>query len=44
MTCVEIGCFEGQGTNIMTKLLCSHEESKIYCIDPWEDVYVIGKK
>ena len=44
MTCVEIGCFEGQGTNIMTKLLCSHEESKLYCIDPWEDVYVTGKK
>lgn len=38
-TCVEIGSFEGRGTLIMHELLCQHPDSKLFCIDPWEDFY-----
>jgi predicted O-methyltransferase YrrM len=40
MTCVEIGSFEGRGSLHIVKLLCQHPESRLYCIDPWEDTYV----
>jgi predicted O-methyltransferase YrrM len=40
MNCVEIGSFEGRGSLIIEDLLCSHEDSRLYCIDPWDDVYV----
>jgi predicted O-methyltransferase YrrM len=39
MMCLEIGCFEGRGTNHIKDVLCINEQSKIYCIDPWEDRY-----
>jgi hypothetical protein len=40
---VEIGCFEGRGTNILKDKLCKTDACKIFCIDPWEDVYVKGE-
>ena len=40
---VEIGCFEGRGTNILRDKLCKTDACKIFCIDPWEDVYVKGE-
>ena len=40
MVCVEVGCFQGKGTNIIYDLLCNHPDSKLYCIDPWDNVYV----
>ena len=40
---IEIGCFEGFGTLKLHQLLGSHTESKIVCIDPWDDVYVKNK-
>lgn len=43
MTCVEIGSFEGLGSLIITNLVCAHPDSRLYCIDPWDDVYVKGK-
>jgi predicted O-methyltransferase YrrM len=42
MICVEIGSFEGRGSLIIEKILCKHPYSKLYCIDPWEDLYVKG--
>ena len=39
-TAVEIGCFEGKGSLLMASRLCSHPESRLYCIDPWDDVYI----
>jgi predicted O-methyltransferase YrrM len=38
--CVEIGSFEGKGSTVIYNALCKHPESKLYCIDPLEDVYV----
>jgi len=43
MQCIEIGCFEGYGTHKIHELFCSHAESRITCIDPWDDVYVKDK-
>lgn len=40
MKIAEIGCFEGFGTQKIYSKLCSNELSKLYCIDPWDDVYV----
>ena len=37
--CAEIGCFEGKGSLLMASRLCRHPESRLYCIDPWDDVY-----
>jgi predicted O-methyltransferase YrrM len=42
MTCVEIGSFEGRGSLLIAQLLCKHEASKLYCIDPLDDDYVKG--
>jgi predicted O-methyltransferase YrrM len=42
-TIVEIGCFEGYGTLKLHTLLGTHPESKIICIDPWDDCYVKDK-
>lgn len=38
--CVEIGCFEGKGSLLIASELCGHPESRLYCIDPWDDVYI----
>jgi predicted O-methyltransferase YrrM len=40
MTCVEVGSFEGKGSLAIVAHLCQHPESRLFCIDPWEDVYV----
>jgi len=40
MICVEIGSFEGIGSLLINNTLCNNENSKLYCIDPFEDVYV----
>jgi hypothetical protein len=42
MTCVEIGSFEGRGTRFIVERLCQHKNSRLICIDPWEDCYVKG--
>ena len=42
MTCVEIGSFEGRGSLLIAQLLCKHEDSRLYCIDPFDDEYVKG--
>ena len=42
MTCVEIGAFEGKGSQLLARVLCGHKDSKLYCIDPLEDEYVKG--
>ena len=39
-TIIEIGCFEGYGTLKLHSLLGTHPESKIICVDPWDDCYV----
>jgi hypothetical protein len=39
MTCLEVGCFEGLGTNHINEFLCLANDSIIYCVDPWEDRY-----
>jgi predicted O-methyltransferase YrrM len=43
MTCLEIGSFEGKGSLMIIDKLCSNPESKLVCVDPWEDVYVKDK-
>ena len=40
MKIAEIGCFEGFGTLKLVERCCKHEESRVVCIDPWDDVYV----
>lgn len=40
---IEIGCFEGYGTLKLHTLLGTHPDSKIICIDPWDDCYVKNK-
>ena len=40
INCLEIGSFEGHGTNIILNKLCGHQKSKIFCVDPWEDCYI----
>lgn len=40
MICVEIGSFEGRGSIIINDRLLCHEDSKLYCIDPFDDEYV----
>ena len=40
----EIGCFEGRGSLILSQMLCKDEGSKLYCIDPWFDLYTKGIK
>ncbi len=42
MNSLEIGAFEGRGSLIIADLLCKHPESKLYCVDPWDDEYVKG--
>ena len=42
MVCVEVGCFEGQGSITLCKTLCKHPNSKVLCIDPFDDEYVKG--
>jgi len=44
ITCLEIGSFEGKGSLIIQELLCYHRDSRLYCIDPWEDAYVSNDK
>lgn len=40
LTIVEIGSFEGRGSLALHELLCKHPDSKVLCIDPWDDGYV----
>lgn len=42
--CAEIGSFEGEGSIIINNYLCNNFESKLYCIDPFDDEYVKGNK
>ena len=42
MICLEVGSFEGRGTLLIENALCQHDGSKVYCVDPWEDMYVNG--
>jgi predicted O-methyltransferase YrrM len=42
MLCVEIGSFEGKGSLLIANRLCQNTESKLYCIDPFDDEYVKG--
>ena len=44
MTCLEIGSFEGRGSLLIHDKLCAHPESKLFCMDPWEDKYVADCK
>ena len=37
--CAEVGSFEGMGSLHIVRYLCNHEDSKLYCIDPWLDSY-----
>lgn len=34
---LEIGCHKGEHVSQIAKSYCIHPDSKIYCIDPWED-------
>lgn len=40
MQCLEIGSFEGKGSLVIEKTLCSHKDSQLICIDPLENFYV----
>lgn len=40
LTCVEIGSFEGKGSILIHDTLCTHEKSRLFCIDPFNDEYV----
>jgi hypothetical protein len=40
--CVEIGSFEGKGSIVIHDYLCNNINSKLYCIDPFDDEYVKG--
>jgi predicted O-methyltransferase YrrM len=42
MICLEVGSFEGRGALMIEKILCQHTDSRVYCVDPWEDLYVNG--
>jgi hypothetical protein len=42
MKCVEIGSFEGKGSNLIHTRLCENKDSVLYCIDPFDDEYVKG--
>jgi len=42
MLCVEIGAFEGRGSRMIAERLCKNPLSKLYCMDPLDDVYVKG--
>ena len=44
MNCVEIGSFEGRGSVLIHNYLCNNENSKLYCIDPFDDEYVKGNE
>jgi len=44
LMCVEIGAFEGRGSIVLSDYLCSHERSKLLCIDPFDDEYVKGNE
>ncbi len=41
---LEIGSFEGRGSRMLfERLVAGHAESRLYCVDPWDDAYVQGK-
>jgi hypothetical protein len=42
LLCVEIGSFEGRGSIVIHNYLCNNTNSKLYCIDPFDDEYVKG--
>jgi predicted O-methyltransferase YrrM len=41
MKCIEVGCFEGKGSLLILNKLCSHPNSQLYCIDHWENTYIL---
>lgn len=43
LICVEIGSFEGLGSIRIINHLCNNIESRLYCIDHWDDFYVEDK-
>lgn len=39
---LEVGCFEGRGTNLLFQTFCRfHENSTITCVDPFLDTYTV---
>jgi len=44
MSCVEIGSFEGRGSVLIQDYLCNNKDSKLYCIDPFDNEYVKGNE
>ena len=44
MLCIEIGSFEGRGSIVINDYLCNHKESKLLCIDPFDNEYVKGNE
>jgi len=44
MNCVEIGSFEGIGSILIHETLCKNKNSRLYCIDPFDDEYVKGNE
>ena len=42
MICLEIGSFEGRGSLLIHECCCNNEKSILYCVDPWDDEYVIN--
>lgn len=44
MRCAEIGSFEGGGSLVIVEHLCLNPESKLFCIDPFDDEYVKGNE
>jgi len=43
MRCLEVGSFEGRGSLKIVSHLCGVQGSLLYCVDPWDDVYVAGQ-
>ena len=37
MICLEIGSSDGKFSNLIYEALCFHSESRVYCIDEWND-------
>lgn len=44
MKCVEIGSFEGRGSVAIHNYLCKNADSRLFCIDPFNDEYVRGNE
>ena len=44
LRCLEIGSFDGLGSLKIAERLCRHADAKLFCVDPWQDVYLPGQK